>query len=145
MKSLKLLLVSFTITFLALITISPASAQPSIKVQHLNINNSFTAKLDNFNLNMQPSKLSTQYSNNFSSGLILPSSKILGETNSLVAMTVVNKSTNFFSGTMVFNDKLHQIISFFTSADTKAIIEQDTLDPQSNVLKEKCSSRAKLS
>jgi len=136
MKSIKLLLVSFTITFITLINISPANAEHAVKVQHLNVNNTLVTRFNNNDLINSVSN----YHNNFSTGLILSSPERLSDRSSQLAMNVVNSSNDFFTSAMVFNDKLHQLISYFTTPDNKALTEPTNSIPENEVIEKKCES-----
>jgi hypothetical protein len=136
MKSIKLLLVSFTITFITLINISPANAEHAVKVQHLNVNNTLVTRFNNNDLINSVSN----YHNSFSTGLILSSPERLGDRSSQLAMNVVNSSNDFFTSAMVFNDKLHQLISYFTTPDNKALTEPTNSIPENEVIEKKCES-----
>jgi|TARA_R100001377_G_scaffold75782_1_gene52473 hypothetical protein len=136
MKSIKLLLVSFTITFITLINISPANAEHAVKVQHLNVNNTLITK---FNKNDLINSVSN-YHNSFSTGLILTAPKRVSDRGSELALTVVNNSNDFFTSAMVFNDKLHQLISYFTSPNSKVLSEPTISTPESEVIEKKCES-----
>jgi hypothetical protein len=144
MKSIKLLLISFTMTLIVLVTISPAIAKPSVNVQHLQVNKTFTSGINNYEIlaasNNVTTTASNQYRNNFSTGLILSSPSALIDENTQVAMTVVNKSNEFFASAMNFSDKLNQFISYFTAP------EKDDLSyaaPENKVIRKKCNSKSK--
>ncbi|WP_019029369.1 hypothetical protein [Colwellia piezophila] len=143
MKSIKLLLVSFTITFVALMTISPALAKPSVKIQYLNVNHSFSKSFASYDIIKAaaevPHTLSTQNSNSFSSGLILSSSRLLIEDSSQLAINVVSQSNEFFSSALMFNDKFNQFISFF-SAPTKGDTSGQLAPLAERNMKEKCKN-----
>ncbi len=136
MKSIKLLLVSFTITFITLVNISPANAEHAVKVQHLNVSNKlFTT----FNSD-ESIHVTSNYHNSFSTGLILSVPEKLSDTSSHLAMSVVNNSNDFFTSAMVFNDKLHQLISYFTTPNDEALTESTNSTPESEVIEKKCES-----
>jgi len=149
MRTIKLLIMSFTLTFLALMSISPAIAKPLANVQHLQVNNMLTTSQNSYDsitiLGKTVGNISTQYDNNFSTGLILSSSRILTEENSQVAITVVNKSNDFFTSAMIVSDKVNQFISYFTSPDKKEFAEQTKPVPKSEVLSSKCSKTVDFS
>ncbi|MCP4987287.1 MAG: hypothetical protein GY928_14910 [Colwellia sp.] len=107
MKSIKLLIISFTLTFLTLITIAPVMATPSAKVQHLQVNNMFTIA--------HMRKFSTKNSINFSTGLVLTSASILTEDATNTTLTAVETSNDFFTSVMIMSDKIHQLFSYFNS------------------------------
>ena len=142
MKSIRLLIISFTMTFIALITISPAIAKPSVNVQHLKVNNTFTTAFNSYDIitlaSNIPSKTSTQYHNNFSTGLILSSPAMLSNENTKMTMTVVNSSNEFFASAMGFSDKLNQLISYFTSPAKEDLSYPA---PESTVIRKKCNSK----
>ncbi|WP_057830703.1 hypothetical protein [Colwellia sp. TT2012] len=145
MKSVKLLLVSFTITFVILSNISPALAKSAIKIQYLNVSNAYSSSYNNYNFikvaAKTPSTLATQYRNNFSTGLILSNPTMLTLENSPLTMNVVNNSNEFFNSAMAFSDKLNQFISYFTSPVKGNITEQLEPTPKSKVIKTKCNSK----
>lgn len=147
MKSIKLLLISFTMTFITLMTISPAIAKPSAKVQELQLNSALTTAFGSYNIvkavSKAPNTISMPFKNNFSTGLILSSPVVLSEGNAHVAMTVVNKSNEFFASAMIVSDKLNQFISYFNTPTKKVYTEQAT--PENKVLKEKCSNTINFS
>ncbi|KGJ91855.1 hypothetical protein [Colwellia psychrerythraea] len=149
MKSIKLLLISFTITLVALMTISPAIAKPSVKVQHLQLNNALTATHNNYNIiraiGKVPTKLPVQYSNNFSSGLILSSRSILTARNANLAINVAKHTNEFFSSAMTVSDKLNQFMSYFSSPVKVKVSEQQELSPEGDILKEKCNGSINFS
>ncbi len=129
MKSIKLLLVSFTITLVALITITPANAVPAVKVQHLNVNNALTSKFNRYDIINVAGKvprasseyLSGKYRNSFSAVLFLTNPALFSEKNTQVTIDIVNTSNTFFTSAMVFTDKLHQLISYFTTPTNENI------------------------
>lgn len=137
MKSLKLLFISFTVTFVSLLTISPAVAEPLIKVQQLKVSDHLTTQLEHYNIIQMPSRLSTSLT--FSS-LSQPSAKDLPLT-----MNVVSRSNDFFTSAMVFNDKLHQLISYFTAPSNKSISKPVPSSSKEEAVKEKCSSTLSFS
>jgi len=149
MNSIKLLISSFTMTFLTLITIAPAIAAPAVKVQHLQVSNMTSIVHTSYNsmvvADKAMSKFPTQYSNNFSTGLILSSSKILSEEHAQTAITVVNKSNDFFASAMIVSDKVNQFISYFTSSEEKKLTEQAEPIQKSEVMRSKCSKTDNLS
>jgi hypothetical protein len=134
MKSIKLLLVSFTITFITLINISSANAEHAVKVQHLNVNNQLFTKFNNDESINVPSN----YHNSFSTSLILSAPERLSDRGSQLAMSVVNSSNDFFTSAMVFNDKLHQLISYLTTPNNETITEPTNLTPENEVIEKKC-------
>lgn len=136
MNSIKLLLVSFTITFIALMTISPANAKNAVNVQHLKVNNTLSTQLYSNDL----INLAGNYSNSFSTGLILSAPVVLSDRSPQLTMDVVNKSNDFFTSAMVFNDKLHQLISYFTTPSSKTLTEPTISTPESEVIEKKCES-----
>ncbi|AAZ24971.1 hypothetical protein [Colwellia psychrerythraea] len=136
MNSFKLLLVSFTITFIALMTISPANAKHAVNVQHLNVNNTLTTKFNNNDM----INIAGNYRSSFSTGLILSAPIVLSDRNSKLTIDVVNKSNDFFTSAMVFNDKLHQLISYFTTPNNETLIEPTTSTPESEVIEKKCEN-----
>ena len=138
MTPLKLLLISFTITLITLVTLPPAIAQPSLEVQHLQVRHTLTTKFNHYHTFTLADNLAPV--NNFSAGLILSSPRTLAEQNSAKIITVVNKSNEFFNSAMVFHDKLNQVISYFTTP-AKAINEQqNTAASDNQVPNKKCSS-----
>ncbi len=153
MKSIKLLFISFTITLVALITISPANAKPTVKVQHLNVNNMITSKFNRYDIiniaGTLPSNLSDnlsdKYRNNFSTGLFLSNPAIFSEKSAQVTIDIVNKSNDFFTSTLVFNDKLHQLISYFTTPSNENITESTVSTSESKVIKNKCDNSLSFS
>ena len=136
MKSIKLLLVSFTLTFITLVNISPANAEQAVKVQHLNVNNTLISEFNSDEL----TNVISSYHNSFSTGLILSAPKRLSDRSSHMAISVVNNSNDFFTSAMVFNDKLHQLISYFTSPNHKTLTEPKNSTPDSEVIEKKCES-----
>lgn len=136
MNSIKLLLVIFTITFIALMTISPANAKHAINVQHLNVNDTMTTKFNNDDMINR----AANYRNSFSTGLILSAPAIISDRSSQLTMDVVNKSNDFFTSAMVFNDRLHQLISYFTTPNIKEFTQPTISTPESEVIEEKCES-----
>ena len=149
MKSIKLLLVSFTITFVTLINITPALATPSVEIQSLKVNHILSHPYNNYNIinlvENKPSRTASQYSNNFSTGLILSNPAILTEENSQLTISVVSKSNEFFNSAMVFSDKLNQFISYFTAPVKANTAEQLKPTSASKVIKAKCKSRKNYS
>jgi hypothetical protein len=147
MRTIKLLLVS-TITFLTLINISPVNAKPVMKVQHLNVNSMLTSNFNSYDIinvaGSVPNTLSSNSSNNFSTSLILSQPTALSDMNSNIAISVINKSNDFFTSAMVFNDKLHQFISYFTTSDDTNITPSVS-SPETKVIKKKCNSTLSFS
>jgi len=148
MRTIKLLLVSF-ITFLTLINISPVNAKPVMKVQHLNVNNMLTSNFNSYDIihvaGKTPNTLSSNTSNNFSTSLILSHPTALSDINSNLAIGVINKSNDFFTSAMVFNDKLHQFISYFTTSNNDTNITPSVSSPETKVIKKKCNSTLSFS
>jgi hypothetical protein len=136
MKSIKLLLVSFTLTFITLVNISPANAEHAVKVQHLNVNNTLMTEFNSDEL----TNVIGNYHNSFSTGLILSAPKRLSDRSSQLAVSVVNNSNDFFTSAMVFNDKLHQFISYFTNPNSQTLTEPTISTPESDVIEKKCES-----
>jgi len=122
-------------------TISPANAKHAVNVQHLNVNNTLTSKFNNDDI----INIAVNYRNSFSTGLILSSPERLSDRNSQRAMGVVNKSNDFFTSAMVFNDKLHQLISYFTTPINETLTEPTELTPESTVIEKKCESTINFS
>jgi len=149
MKSIKLLIISFTLTYLVLMTVSPAIAKPLASVQHLQVNDLLTSPKNSYDsitaLGKTIGNISTQYDHNFSTGLILSSSRDLSDENSQVAMNVVNQSNDFFASAMIVSDKVNQFISYFTTPEEKKFIEQIEPAQKSKVITSKCSKTANLS
>ncbi len=145
MKSIKLLFVSFTITFVALMTLSPANANNVVNVQHLNVNNMLTSKFNNDELIDVAGHLSDSYRNSFSTGQILSTLERLSDSSSQRAIDVVNNSNDFFTSTMVFNDKLQQFISYFTTPINETLIDPSVSTSDSKVIKKKCESSLNFS
>lgn len=135
MKSIKLLLVSFTLTFITLVNISPANAEQAVKVQHLNVNSTLITKFNSVEL----TNVVSNY-NSFSTGLILSAPERLSDKSSHLTISVVNNSNDFFTSAMVFNDKLHQFISYFTTPNHRTLTEPKNSTPDSDVIEEKCES-----
>jgi hypothetical protein len=148
MRTIKLLLVSF-ITFLTLMNVSPVSAKPVIKVQHLNVNNMLTNKFNSYDIinvaSNIPNTLSSKTRNNFSTSLILSHPIALSDSNSNIAIGVINNSNDFFTSAMVFNDKLHQLLSYFTTSYNKTIIAPSASSHDSKVIRKKCNNSLSLS
>jgi len=149
MKSIKLLIISFTLTFLMLMTVSPALAKPLANVQHLQVNNMLPTAHSSYDpmtvADKTFSKFSMPYGNNFSTGLILSKAGILTEENAQVTMTVVNKSNDFFASAMIVSDKLNQLISYFNSSPKDRIAEQIEPEVENKLIKKKCSSKVNFS
>ncbi|KGJ87277.1 hypothetical protein [Colwellia psychrerythraea] len=136
MKSIKLLLVSFTLTFITLVNISSANAEQAVKVQHLNVNNALITKFNSDEL----TNVVSHYHNSFSTGLILSAPEKLSDRSSNLAISVVNNSNDFFTSAMVFNDKLHQLISYFTTPNHNTLSEPKSSIPDSEVIEKTCES-----
>jgi len=136
MSSIKLLLVSFTITFIALMTIAPANAKHAVNVQHLNVNNTLTTEFNNDDM----INIAGNYRNSFSTDLILSAPALLSDRSSQLTIDVVNTSNDFFTSAMVFNDKLHQLISYFTTPSNEKLTEPTIPTPESEVIEKKCES-----
>lgn len=154
MKSIKALLISFTLTFVTLISISSANAKPAIKVQHLNVSNTLTSNspTDKFNsydmINLTDdiqSNLSANYRNSLSTALFLKNQSTFSRKKNQVTIKIVNKSNEFFTSAMVFNDKLHQLISYFTAPSNKNMNESAVPNSESDAIKKKCDSTLNFS
>jgi hypothetical protein len=149
MKSIKVLLISFIITFVTLISISPANATPTVKVQHLNVGNTLTSTFNSYDvINLTgelPSHFLTNNRNSLSTGLFLANQTIFSEKNAQITIEIVKKSNDFFTSVMVFNDKLHQLISYFNSPANKDISESVVPSSESDVIKKKCDSTLNFS
>lgn len=148
MKSITLLLISFTITVVALMTISPANAKPIVNVQYLNVSNTLTSKVNHYDMinlkNAEPRSLSSNYRKIFSTGLFLSNPAMFSEKNTQVTITRINNSNDFFTNTMVFNDKLHQLISYFTTSMNVKMTGPVVSKPESEVIKKKCNNTLKF-
>jgi hypothetical protein len=129
--------------------ISPVNAKPVMKVQHLNVNNMLTTNFNSYDIinvaGKIPNTLSSNTSNNFSTSLILSHPIALSDINSNIAIGVINKSNDFFTSAMVFNDRLHQFLSYFTTSNNKAIIAPAASSADSKVIKKKCNNTLSLS
>lgn len=154
MKSIKVLLISFIITFVSLTSISPANAKPTVKVQYLNISNTLTSNslTNKFNsydiINLAgdvQSNLSVNYRNSLSTALFLSTPSVFSQKNAKVTIDIVNNSNNFFTSAMVFNDKLHQLISYFTMPSNESITESAVSTTEGTVIKKKCNSKLNFS
>jgi hypothetical protein len=149
MKSIKVLLISFIITFVTLTSISPANAKPTVKVQYLNISNSLTNKFNSYDIiNLAgdvQSNLSVNYRNSLSTALFLSTPSVFSQKNAKVTINIVNKSNNFFTSAMVFNDKLHQLISYVTMPSNESITESAVSTTEGTVIKKKCNSKLNFS
>jgi hypothetical protein len=136
-------------TFITLMTISPVKAAPSVKVQYLQVNHMYPIADKNYAPLSISKKLNhelpAKFSNNFSTGLILTSSKLLTEENSQVAMTIVTKSNHFFTSAMMVSEKLNQLIAYFTSSNNDGIAEKIEPTLENKVIKKKCSSTVSYS
>jgi hypothetical protein len=129
--------------------ISPVNAKPVMKVQHLNVNNMLTTGFNSYDIiNVSgkiPKTFSSKYSNNFSSSLILSHPITLNDRKSDATIAVINKSNDFFTSAMVFNDKLHQLMSYFTTSNNETIIAPSVSSSESKVIKKKCNSTLSFS
>ena len=149
MKSIRVLLSSFIITYITLFSISPANANPIVKVQHLNvtdtlISNSLTTKFARYDIisaaSEVPSNLSVNYRNSLSSGLFMSDLAIFNKKSTKVTIDIVNKSNDFFTSAMVFNDKLHQLISYLTIPSNESMSDSAVSTTEGSVIKKKCNS-----
>lgn len=144
MKSIKLLLLSFTLTFLTLGGITPVTAQPSLQFSHLHNDHKTASSLVTPKITSLSLNLTAEYSNSFSTGLILTNPSAVIEKRSNHSMITSNNSLDFFTSVMIFNDKLHQFISYI-SATSKIKEPAHTIKPSKiKVIKNKCSNDANL-
>ncbi len=140
METLKLLFISFTITFLILFNISPAIAKPFVSITQLKESNDIKNIQASYDITLisKTTKidLTNNDINNFSSSLVFASPRMLSNQRLNTSIELFNTSTTFFTSIMLINDKLHQLISYFSkSNDTKLINSEDNESSK----KEKCN------
>jgi hypothetical protein len=144
MSSIKVLLISFTITLVTLFTIAPANANPTVKMQHLNVSNKFTTQFNSYDIidvaSKVPSNLSINYRNSLFTALLISNPITFNKKHARTTMDSINESSDFFTSAMVFNDKLHQLISYFTIPPNESITGSAISTSENEVIKKKCSS-----
>lgn len=144
METFKLLFISFTITFLVLLNISPAIAKPLVSITQLKISNDIQNRQASYDITLisKTTKidLTNNDINNLSSSLVFASPRILNEQRLNSTMDFFNTSTTFFTSIMLINDKLHQLISYFSKPNDINIIDNETIEQDTKLIKEKCNS-----
>ena len=144
METFKLLFISFTITFLVLLNISPAIAKPLVSITQLKVSNDIQNRQASYDVTLisKTTKidLTNNDINNFSSSLVFASPRILNQQRLNTTMDFFNTSTTFFTSIMLINDKLHQLISYFSKPNDTKIIKNDTIEQGTKLIKEKCNS-----
>ncbi|PKG86445.1 hypothetical protein CXF85_01715 [Colwellia sp. 75C3] len=149
MKSIKVLLSSCVITYITLISISTANANPTVKVQHLNVTNTLTNKFNSYDIISTASEiqnnLSVNYRNSLSTGLFMSNPALFNKKSAEITTDIVNKSNDFFISAMIFNDKLHQLISYFTIPSNESMTKSPLSTTESTVIKQKCNSKLNFS
>lgn len=144
METFKLLFISFTITFLVLLNISPAIAKPLVSITQLKISNDIQNRQASYDITLisKTTKidLTNNDINNLSSSLVFASPRILNEQRLNSTMDFFNTSTTFFTSIMLINDKLHQLISYFSKPNDIKIIDNETIEQDTKLIKEKCNS-----
>ncbi|MFQ3264407.1 MAG: hypothetical protein ACI9U5_000273 [Colwellia sp.] len=141
MKSIKVLLISFIITFVTLTSICSANATPTVKVQHLNVT---TALINTFN-NYDIISAAREVRNSLSTGLFISNPALFNKKSVKSTIDIVNKSNDFFTSTMLFNDKLHQLISYFTIPSNDSITKSPVSTTESMKIKKKCTTKINFS
>jgi low affinity Fe/Cu permease len=143
-EKFKLLFISFTITFLVLLTISPAIAKPLVSLTQLEVSNDINYKQTSRSTSVITKTTNidvvNNYHNNFSTSLVFQSPRMLSEQPLNTTMDFFNTSTTFFTSIMVINDKLHQLISYFSKPNDTKTIENKTIEQGTKLIKEKCNS-----
>jgi hypothetical protein len=143
-ETFKLLFISFTITFLVLLNISPAIAKPLVSITQLKVSNDIKNRQASYDITLisKTTKidLTNNDINNFSSSLVFASPRILNEQRLNSTMDFFNTSTTFFTSIMLINDKLHQLISYFSKPNDIKIIDNETTEQDTKLIKEKCNS-----
>jgi hypothetical protein len=143
-EKFKLLFISFTITFLVLLTISPAIAKPLVSLTQLEVSNDINYKQTSRSTSVITKTtnidVGNNYHNNFSTSLVFQSPRMLSEQPLNTTMDFFNTSTTFFTSIMVINDKLHQLISYFSKPNDTKTIENKTIEQGTKLIKEKCNS-----
>jgi hypothetical protein len=143
-ETFKLLFISFTITFLVLLNISPAIAKPLVSITQLKISNDIQNRQASYDITLisKTTKidLTNNDINNLSSSLVFASPRILNEQRLNSTMDFFNTSTTFFTSIMLINDKLHQLISYFSKPNDIKIIDNETIEQDTKLIKEKCNS-----
>ncbi len=141
MKTLKLLVISFTMTFLALLTISPAIAKPSLTVHHVEVNSDINIKRSSYNIISIARKAQTNLvQNTLSTDLIFNSPSVLSEEHLSNSIDILNTSTTFFTSIMLINDKLHQLISYFSTSNDASSHNREISKQDSKLMKKKCKN-----
>jgi low affinity Fe/Cu permease len=143
-EKFKLLFISFTITFLVLLTISPAIAKPLVSLTQLEVSNDINYKQTSRSTSVITKTTNidvvNNYHNNLSTSLVFQSPRMLSEQPLNTTMDFFNTSTTFFTSIMVINDKLHQLISYFSKPNDTKTIENKTIEQGTKLIKEKCNS-----
>jgi hypothetical protein len=143
-ETFKLLFISFTITFLVLLNISPAIAKPLVSITQLKVSSDIKNRQASYDITLisKTTKidLTNNDINNFSSSLVFASPRILNEQRLNTTMDFFNTSTTFFTSIMLINDKLHQLISYFSKPNDIKIIDNETIEQDTKLIKEKCNS-----
>ena len=141
MKSIKVLLISFIITFVTLTSICPANATPTVKVQHLNVTTTLTNTFNNYDI----ISAAREVRNSLSTGLFISNPALFNKKSVKSTIDIVNKSNDFFTSTMLFNDKLHQLISYFTIPSNDSITKSSVSTTESTQIKKKCTTKINFS
>ena len=141
MKSIKVLLINFIITFVTLTSMCPANATPTVKVQHLNVTTALTNTFNNYDI----ISAAREVRNSLSIGLFISNPALFNKKSVKSTIDIVNKSNDFFTSTMLFNDKLHQLISYFTIPSNDSMTKSSVSTTESTQIKKKCTTKINFS
>tara|TARA_B110000467_G_C18282057_1_gene459192 strand:+ start:137 stop:589 length:453 start_codon:yes stop_codon:yes gene_type:complete len=142
MKSLKLLLLSSTITLFSALLIQPVIAKPTMALHYVNIDNAQSlhavkASSMSFKLGALPSNPINNLLKQHTNQLTLTTKRIASEQLSRNQYNAVNNGNGFFETAMVFNDKMQQFFSYFETHDNGFIKPANALPKINNQIKEK--------
>lgn len=153
MKSLKLLLLSSTITIISILLIQPVVAKPTLNLQHLKVANEHIFNTTqapqlyqvSFNRDALPTnpvnnllnQHSKQLKYQLSDQLTLTVKRTASEQRSRSQENSVLNSNVFFETSMAFNDKMQQVFSYFKVQDNSLFHPASVLPKINNQMKEK--------
>ena len=128
MKSIKLLLLSSTIPLISAMLIQPVTAKPTLTIQQIKVSNVQITSINkalHFDIyltdlprnpaNKNVNRYMHNVNDNLSNRLVLSSIKKTTEQQPTAPFNKLNNNNGFYEKTMMFNDKMQQIISYLSN------------------------------
>lgn len=144
MKSIKLLLLSSTITLISATIIQPVIAKPTMTVHYLKVSSEqiaatqqalpFNTSFSSLPVNplnriitQQANNIDRDFSHKISSRLQLSSIRKTAEQLPKKHMNRSHDDNSFFETAMIFNDKMQQVISYFKNQNSGLTLPASSL------------------